>query len=116
MVEILNFEKVDKKNVKGYLDIKVPIVKPAIVIIRKVGYLNNGNKKWFSLPAFTRNPNQEKPHFEKYFEFETQSFNNHLLDALGEKLREYFDKNNLNENTFNFEEVPNDFGSNQVPF
>lgn len=116
MVEIIHFEKADKKNVKGYFDIKVPIVKPAILVIRKVGYLNNGTKKWFTLPAFTRNPQTEKPKFEKYVEFEISTFNNHLLDSMHDKAKEYFDQHGINENNINFAGFENAFGSEEVPF
>jgi hypothetical protein len=116
MVEIIHFEKADKKSVKGYLDIKVPIVKPATLIIRKVGYLNNGNKKWFSLPSFTRNPQTEKPQYERYFEFDTPAFNNHLLDALHDKLKEYWAAHGITETQNNFVGFADEFANEPVPF
>jgi|SRR5882672_9254975 len=99
MVEITNFERADKKNVKGYFDIKVEIVKPATLIIKRIAYLNNGNKKWYSLPCFTRDAKVEKPQFERYFEFETQSFNTHLLDGLAKQANEYI---NAHMDSFDF--------------
>jgi hypothetical protein len=114
MVEIIRYEKADKAKVKGYVDVRVPIVKPAILVIRKIAYINNGNKKFFNLPSFTRDANQAKPKYERYFEFETPTFNSHLLDSLHESIKEYFQQHNICEDQPNFAPIEEDFGP--VPF
>lgn len=89
MVEVIYYEAVDKNKTIGYADIRIPILKPTVIILRKVAHLNSEDKRWVSLPSFKREAAGGEPFYEKYFEFEDKSYNWKLLDTLRLKVDEY---------------------------
>lgn len=87
MVEILYYEKSSKNKTIGYVDAKVQIERPCVLILRKIPHLKNENREWFNLPAFMRNES-----YLKYWEFENSAFNRSLMEALPEKVTAFCNK------------------------
>ncbi len=95
MVEILHYEKVTNKNKTiGYVDIKLQILKPTTIILRKVSHVQSGEKKWFNMAAFPREASNKLEYF-KYFQFEEDEYNKKLLSSLQLKVDEFCKKHNL---------------------
>jgi hypothetical protein len=90
MVEILHYELVPNPRNKtiGYADIKVQITKPTEFILRRIAHVQSGERKWFSYPSFAREA-LGAPHYYKFFEFENQDFNKHLLSSLAEPVKNF---------------------------
>ncbi len=96
MVEIIHYEKSSKNKTIGYVDLKIPILKPTTIILRKVCHLANDNKKWFSCPAFARETHGTTNYF-KYFQFETEIYNTKLLESLHDRVKEFCKVHGINE-------------------
>ncbi len=96
MVEILNYEKVNRNKTIGYVDIKVPILKPTTLIFRKIAHLQSGDKKWFNFPSFQKEQNGAVT-YTKYYQFEAQEYNPKLLSRLQDKVAEFCEKHGINE-------------------
>lgn len=112
MVEIIHYEQANKNKTIGFVDIKVPIVKPTTLIFRKIAHLQSGEKKWFNFPSFSRDI-QGSTNYFKYFQFEIDGYNAKLMESLPEKVKEYciahgiIDENQINFNMFaDNEEIP----------
>jgi len=85
MVEVIHYETSSKNKTIGHVDIKIPILKPTVLILRRIAHLQSGDKKWFNYPSFQR----EKDGFTnytKYYQFETDIHNAKLLECLHEKV------------------------------
>lgn len=114
MVEILHYENANKNKTIGYVDIRVPIAKPTVLIFRKIAHLQSGDRRWFNLPSFSRDLESGAPNYHRYCEFETQVNNMSLLEGLTDKVKEFCKKNGieavqpLDFDTFpeNLEELP----------
>lgn len=89
MVEILHYEPVNKNKTIGYADIRVQINKPTVLIFRKVAHIQSGDRRWFNLPNFSREKADGSPSYLKFCEFETQAYNNQLLECLPDKVKAY---------------------------
>jgi hypothetical protein len=96
MVEILNYETIFKNKTIGYVDIKVPILKPTALIFRKISHVQNGGRRWFNLPTFLTSGKNEKPDYLKFVEFEIDAFNKQLLESLAYKVKEFRKKSSIN--------------------
>jgi hypothetical protein len=96
MVDILHYELANKNKTIGYVDISIPIVKPTILIFRKIAHVQSGDRRWFNLPTFVRDV-VEGQVYPRYAEFETQAYNTQLMEGLSEKVKEYCQKNNIKE-------------------
>ncbi len=97
MVEIIRYESANKNKTIGFVEVRVPIVKPTVIVLRKISHLQSGDRRWFNLPSFSReNPDGTIAYF-KYFEFETQVYNGQLLEALNQKVREYCKEQGIHE-------------------
>jgi hypothetical protein len=104
MIEVLHYEKANKNKIIGFVDIKVTIDK-LTMIIRKIAHFQNGNRKWFNLPTFTRDKIDGAKYYLKYWQFELEVHNGQLLELLHEKVKEYCTKNNIQEiEPLNFDE------------
>lgn len=97
MVEVLYYEKANKNKVIGYVDIKVPIISPTVLIFRKVNHLQSGERKWFNLPAFFRAKLDGSGSFPRFCEFETQAHNEELLGCLEAKVLEFCMKHKISD-------------------
>ena len=95
MIEVIHYEKANKNKIIGYVDIKIP--KWNNMIIRKIAHLQSGDRRWFSLPTFSRDKPDGTPNFFKYWSFEFDAYNAQLLDTLPEKVKEFCEKNNIYE-------------------
>ena len=114
MVEVLHYEKSEKGKVIGYADLRVPILKPVVLILRKVAHLASGDKKWFNLASFKRQNSDGTDTYLKYAEFENKIFNSHLFEKLNAKIDEYCAVHGVSiEAMPAFADVPND---NELPF
>ncbi len=113
MVEIIHYETANKNKAIGYVDVRVPITKPTVMIFRKIAHIQSGEKRWFNLPTFSRELGG-KTSYMKHAQFETEAYNAKLLEALTEKVKEYckqhgiqIDNQQINLDLFpEFEEVP----------
>ena len=113
MIEILNYEKVGRNKIIGYVDVKL-IINGISMIIRKVVHFQSGDKKWFNLPAFKEERNGNTKFF-RYWQFEADGHNTKFLNVLTDKVKEYCDKHGIKEfETLNFDDkmVPIE----EVPF
>ena len=89
MVEVLYYEAANKNKTIGYADVRVPILKPTVMVFRKLSHIQSGDRRWFNLPSFSRTKPDGTPNYLKFVEFETQVFNMQLLEALNEKVKEF---------------------------
>ena len=107
MVEILHYETANKNKTIGYADVRVPILKPTVMLFRKVAHIQSGDRRWFNLPSFSRSRQDGTDTYLKYAEFETQVFNSQLLEALSERVKEFCRMNGIEEvEPMNFSEFP----------
>ena len=114
MVEILHYEVANRNKTIGYVDIKVPILKPTIVIFRRIAHVQSGEKKWFNLPTFSRERIDGTPEYLKFCQFETEAFNAQLLESLNDKVKAFCKKKGINQTeTMSFEELPE---TEEIPF
>lgn len=91
MVEILHYEEASKGKVIGYADVKISIMKPASIILRKLAHIQSNDKTWFNLPAFPRGKLDQNQEYYKYFEFENSTFNFELLNAVKGEIKEFLE-------------------------
>lgn len=115
MIEILNYEPANKNKIIGYVDVKVSL-KDISMIIRKIAHFQTGEKRWFNLATFSKEKENGFKEFLRYWQFESEVHNNQFLDALGDKVKEFCEKNNIKPiEPLNFEEmVPT--SSDELPF
>lgn len=114
MVEILHYERANKNKVIGYVDVKVPINKPTILIFRRIAHIQSEDRRWFNLPHFQREKDG-KTQYLKYCEFETQVYNAQMAERLSEHVKEYCLKNNIHEiDNLDFDAMPKSM--DEVPF
>lgn len=107
MTEILYYERENKNKTIGYVDILIPIKKPVNLILRKVSHVQSGDRRWFNLASFNRQKQDGSNNYLKFAQFEIEAYNTQLLEGLGEKLKEYCQKNNIEElQAYNFDESP----------
>lgn len=107
MVEILRYENANNNKTIGYVDIRVPITKPTILIFRKVSHVQSGDRRWFNMPSFSRDGKDGSKVYHKFCEFETQVNNAALMESLGEKVKEFCKKNGIEAvQPMNFDEFP----------
>lgn len=96
MVEVINYEPVNKNKTIGYVDIIVPILKPTTLLFRRIAHLQSGDKKWFNFPSFQKENNGTST-YTKYYQFQEESYNPKLLSSLKEKVEEFCQKHGINE-------------------
>lgn len=119
MVEVIHYETANKNKTIGYVDIRVPILKPTVLIVRKIAHVQSGDRRWFNLASFSRDNADGTPNYLKFCEFETQVYNGQLLEAMNEKVKEYCRKNGIEEvEPINFDSFPQDkvTSMDQLPF
>ena len=63
MVEVLHYETVNKNKTIGFVDIKVPILKPVCLIFRKIAHVQSGDRRWFNLASFSRDNPDGTPNY-----------------------------------------------------
>jgi len=97
MVQILHYEKANKNKTIGYVDILVPILKPTTMIFRKIAHVQSGDRRWFTLPAFSRDNVDGTQNYIKYCQFEIEAYNNQLLESMAEDVKKFCEKNNIEE-------------------
>lgn len=115
MVEVIHYESANKNKTIGYADLRIPILKPTVIILRKVSHLQSGDRRWFNLPSFSRDRADGTPNYLKYFEFDTQIYNGQLLDELNEKVKQYCQQNGIQEiEPMNFSDFPK--SKDELPF
>lgn len=106
MVEVIYYEQANKNKTIGYVDVRVPILKPTVMIFRKIAHVQSGDRRWFNLSSFGRDKFGEKNYF-KHAEFETQIYNTQLMEALNTKVKEFCDRNGIQEvEPMNFDQFP----------
>lgn len=114
-MEIIYYEKAEKNKTVGYVDLRIPIVRPAVLILRKLPHLGSGNKRWFNLASFNRPKSDGSNNYLKYAEFENQMANSYLLENMSEKVKVYCEKHGIREmEEINFDEFPK--ASEELPF
>lgn len=116
MVEVIHYETANRNKTIGLFDIKVPILKPTTIILRKIVHVQSGERRWFNLPSFSREKRDGSLAYLKYFEFDTQIFNGQLLEALTEKVKDYCAKHGIEPaEAMNFDSFPQ-INENELPF
>lgn len=90
MIEILNFKKVDKNTLQGFIDIKIP--KWGGFYIREMMYFKKGNQRWITFPSRAYEKNGEKK-FYAYNGFEDFKTNNEFQVSILKSLDIYLEKN-----------------------
>lgn len=116
MVEVIYYEQANKNKTIGYVDVRVPILKPTVIIFRKIAHVQSGDRRWFNLSTFSRDNPDGSPNYLKHAEFETQVYNNQLLEAMSEKVKEYCRQHGVEEvQPMNFDSFPMPDDS-QLPF
>lgn len=115
MIEILNYEPVQKKSIIGFVDIKLP--KWNNLIIRRIMHIQGQDgKKWFKFPSFSKEkPDGTKEYF-CYFEFELNAHSNHILGLLSEPVKKFCLENKIAEISDISEFVPPNFEDGELPF
>lgn len=115
MVEILHYETANKNKVIGYVDIKVPINRPTILIFRRIAHIQSGDRRWFNLPNFQRTKPDGEAEYMKYYEFHTQVFNGQLTEGLNEHVKAYCHMNGIAEiQNMDFKSMPTSM--DELPF
>ncbi len=92
MVEIVNYEPVNKNKTIGYVDIKIPILKPTTLLFRRIAHLQSGDKKWFNFPGKEYESEGKKKFYQQVAlinRSHSDEFNRSVLAALSN----FFDKN-----------------------
>lgn len=97
MIEITNYEVVEKNKVIGYADVKMTISKPTTIILRRISHLSNNGKKWVNLPCFSKPNDKGGLDFHRYMEFSDESLNKKLIEMLSEEIKKYMELNNIDE-------------------
>jgi len=98
---------VNKNKTIGYVDIRVPVLKPTILIFRKIAHVQSGDRRWFNLPTFSREKQDNAQDYLRFCQFETEVFNGQLLDCLGERVKEFCEKNHIEDvPVMGFDEFP----------
>lgn len=106
MVEVIYYEQANKNKTIGYVDVRVPILKPTVMIFRKVAHVQSGDRRWFNLASFGREKDGTTNYF-KYVEFETQVYNTQMLEAMNAKVKEFCSKHGIEEvEPMNFDKFP----------
>lgn len=93
-MEVLHYERVNKNKIIGYVDIKFT-VQGVSFILRKIAHFQSGDRKWFNLATFMREG--EENNYLRFFQFETEVYNNQLLEALAEKVKEFCEAHGIEE-------------------
>jgi hypothetical protein len=115
MVEILHYEIANKNKVIGYVDVRVPINKPTMIIFRKIAHIQSGDRRWFNFPSFQRTKSDGTSEYIKYYGFETQIFNGQLTEGLSEKVKAYCVENKIAEvQNMDFDSMPSSM--DELPF
>lgn len=94
MIEIINYEKVRKNKVIGYVDIKLPKIG---LIIRRIAHLQSDQKKWFNFPCFSKEQHDGKLKFYPYVQFELDAHNGSFFEQLSEKVKEFCEKHQIDD-------------------
>lgn len=117
MVEVIHYETANRNKTIGYMDIRVPIIKPTVVVLRKIAHVQSGDRKWFNYPSFSRGKDGQQQ-FLKFFEFETQIYNGQLLESLSDKVKKYCKENGIEQTEpMDFDFFPEDSKEkNELPF
>jgi hypothetical protein len=114
MLEILHYEVANKNKIIGFVDIKIT-VQSLTMIIRKIAHFQSGDRKWFNLPTFARDNEAGTSLYLKYWEFEIGAHNGQLLELLSEKVKDFCQKNNIQEiQPLNFDRPPTSM--DELPF
>jgi hypothetical protein len=117
MVEVLYYEQANKNKTIGYVDIRIPILKPTVIVLRKVSHVQSGDRKWFNYPSFSRDHADGTPNYLKFFEFETQVYNAELLEGLNKKVDEFCQKNGIKSiEPMGFDTFPEPANDSELPF
>jgi len=115
MIEILNYEPVQKRSVIGLVDIKLP--KWNNLIIRKIVHIQGQDgKKWFKLPSFSREKADGTREYFSYLEFGLSAHTNQLLAMLSEPVKEFCLKNKIAEIPDISEFISPNFEDGEMPF
>jgi hypothetical protein len=116
MIEILNYERVNKNKVIGYVDIILPPMQMPKTIIRRIAHLQNGGKKWFNLPSFSKDSSSGEVKYAKYWQFETEVHNGQMLEKLQDLVNKFCTENKIPEiETLNYKSTRVDF-PDDLPF
>jgi hypothetical protein len=97
MIEILRYETANKGKVIGYVDIKFALGEHKM-IIRKIAHLQNGDRKWFNLPTFTRDRVDGSKQYFKYWQFEIEVTNGQLMEKLPELVNKFCEEQGIKQN------------------
>lgn len=95
MVEITHYEKANKNKTIGYVDIRVPITQPIVLIFRKIAHIQSGDRRWFNFPSFSREDNSGDKNYHRFSHFEIEAHNNQLLEGLAQKVQEYCERHGI---------------------
>ncbi len=97
MIEIINYEPVDKNKVIGYADVNITFKNPVTLTFRRISHLSNNGKKWINLPCFSKPNTNGGLEFHRYMEITDQSRNVKLMEMLSEEIKKYMELNRIEE-------------------
>jgi hypothetical protein len=116
MVEITHYETANKNKAIGYVDIRVPIIKPTVLIFRKISHIQSGDRRWFNFPSFSRQDSSNEKIYHKFSQFETEAYNGQLLECLTQKVKDYCEEHGITQvEQMDFDSFPQEMGSD-APF
>lgn len=116
MVEITHYEPANKNKTIGYVDVRVPIVKPTVLIFRKIAHIQSGDRRWFNFPSFSREEAANEKTYHKFCQFEVEAYNGQLLESLTTKVKDYCEKHGIRPvEQIDFDSFPEETGTD-IPF
>lgn len=117
MIEIVNYERVCKNKVIGYVDVVIPAMMVPKMIIRRIAHLQSGDKKWFNLPTFKSEKEDGSFQYHRYWQFELEAHNGQFLEALQEQVKKFCLENKIADIEPLQFVTPENFNSNiELPF
>ena len=120
MVEVIHYETANKNKTIGYADIRVPILKPTVIVFRNIAHIQSGDRRWFNLPSFSRGVKPDgSTNYLRFAELETQTYNNQLVESLHERVKEYCARHGIQEvEPMDFSSFPADIPTSmdELPF
>lgn len=86
MIEVLSYERAEKNKLIGYVDVKIP---KAGLLIRRIAHFKNGEREWFSFPAYSIPKAEGGYNFIPYIQYESEVHKNEFFKQLSIKVKEH---------------------------
>lgn len=93
-IQILNYEKVNKNKVIGYVDIRIP---KWGVTLRRIAHLQSGDKSWFNFPMFSQEQANDKLKFTPYISFDQPMHSSEFFKTISDLVDDFLSKGPISE-------------------